>query len=187
MEIKELLKNYKVIGVIGNYQSTLKLNGKVRDILVKDINKALKMVNLEEKYADFLLKDLSISELWKVDLISKLDNEIIIIGNLSNSLIYKDLELMKKLFIKLSNEYNKQIVVIDNNLNSFFNLTNKIFVLDNKKIVYNTLDFFDNKLYEYVNIPKIVDFINYVNDKGININKTVDIYELIKDIYRSVS
>jgi hypothetical protein len=36
-------------------------------------------------------------------------------------------------------------------------------------------------------MPKIIEFIKYVNKDKKVLNETTDIYELIKDIYRSVS
>jgi len=104
-----------------------------------------------------------------------------------DSLIYKDREYMKKLFIKLSNDYHKKIVIIDNNVNSFINVANKIVVIKDKDIIFETSDLFDEKLYEYVMMPKMVEFITYVNKDKIRVDKTLEIYELLKDIYRRVS
>lgn len=187
MEIKDLLNNYSIIGVIGNYQSALIKKGLVKDIKVKNIEKALTMVNLDKSIINYKLEDLTISEFWKVELISKLENDIIIVGNISNSLIYKDIEYMKKLFIKLSTEYNKKIVVIDNNLKTFFNLTNKIVFMNNKKIQFDITNFYDKKLEKYIELPPIIDFVKTVNKNKRILNETIDIYELIKDIYRSVT
>ena len=36
-------------------------------------------------------------------------------------------------------------------------------------------------------MPKIIELIKYLNKEGRKIQETTDIYELIKDIYRSVS
>ena len=60
-------------------------------------------------------------------------------------------------------------------------------MLKNKEVTYETSDFFDTELYNYAKCPKIIDFINYINKDQKLINNTVEIYELIKDIYRSVS
>jgi energy-coupling factor transporter ATP-binding protein EcfA2 len=187
MEMKDLLNKYNIIGVISNYKHHLDLNNKVKDLNVNNLDNALKMVSLDNIDINKELKDLSISELWKIDLMTKLNSEIIIIGNMSNSLNYKDRELMKKLFIKLSRNYNKKIVIIDENVELFFDLVKRIVVLNNKKVIYETSDFFDLELYKYTNIPKIIDFITYINSDKRRLNQTTDIYELIKDIYRSVS
>ena len=145
------------------------------------------MVNLDESLIDKDINELTINELCKIDLMTKLSKDIIIVGNLSNCLNYKDIEYMKKLFIKLNKDYNKKIVVIDEDINVFFNLTKDIFIMKNKEIIYETNDFFDDKLYEYVNMPKIIEFIKYVNKDKKRLDDTTDIYELIKDIYRGIS
>lgn len=187
MEIKKLLENYSIIGIVSNYKSLFALEGRVSDLKVKNISKALKIVGLNDDYLNKELKSLSISELWKIDLLTKLDKDIIIIGNLYNSLIYKDREYIKKLLNKLAYNYNKKIVIIDNNVNSFFEMVKKILVIRNKRIVFETCNVFDKELYKYVNMPKIIEFINYVESKGMKLDKNTDIYELIKDIYRRIS
>ena len=59
--------------------------------------------------------------------------------------------------------------------------------MQNKTIIYETEDFFDDNLYKYVKCPKIIEFIKYVNKDGKKLENNTDIYELIKDIYRSVT
>ena len=187
MELKELVINKGIIGVIGTYKSTLQKEGLVKDLDIKNISQALKMVGLNETFISKNIEELSLNELWKIELASKLHKDIIIIGALSDVLNYKDIEYIKKLLIKLANDYNKKIIVIDNSLEVFFNLVKEIVVVKDHEVIYKTNDYFHKKLYEYVKIPKIVEFINYANKDKKRINKTIEIYELIKDIYRSVS
>ena len=187
MEIKDYLKEYPIVGIISNYKVNLNFSGKVKDLDIKDINKGLKIVGLSEDIINKELNDLTISEKWKVDLLTKIHKDIIIVGNLSSDLIFKDREYMKKLFIKLNRDYDKKIIVIDNKVDVFMNLVKKIYVLDNKKIVYETSDFYDDKLYTYTKMPNIVDFIKYVNKDNEKLAESIEIYELIKDIYREVS
>ena len=187
MEIKELLYNDGIIGVISNYKSTLKNTGKVSSLNINNINNALKMVSLNSDIIDKDLQELSLNELWKVELATKLNEEIIIVGNMSTSLNYKEIEYMKKLFLKLNNNYHKKIIIIDNDVKVFFGLVKRIFVLKNHHILYETTDLFNDELYKYTKMPPIIDFIKYVNKENKNIKNTTEIYELIKDIYRSVS
>jgi len=186
MEMKEIVAKHKIVGIISNYKINLK-NFFVKKLNINNPEMALKMVGLDNTYLDKKTIDLSLSEKLKVDLATKLNKDIIIVGDLSNSLIYKELEFIKKLLLKLSNEYNKKIVVIDNDVNSFINLVKHIYVLENKEIIYDTNDYFDKKLYEYTKKPEIVDFIEYVNKDSERVDLTLDIYELIKDIFRRVS
>ena len=187
MEIKEITKNRKIVGVISAYKSQLKKSGKISDLDIKNIKKGIKIVGLNENIIDKDIDDLTISEKWKIELLTKLHMDTIIVGNLSSNLILKDREFIKKLLKKLAIDYNKKIVVIDNDVNSFVNLTENIIVLKDKKIIYETADFYDEKLYEFIEKPKIIEFIDYVNKKDRKLNNNLEIYELIKDIYRSVS
>ena len=187
MKLKSILDNYGIVGVIGNYKNNIEYKGKIKDIPIKDIKKALKMVQLDETCLDKKIEDLTISELFKIELITKLEEKIIIIGNLSNPLLHKDKEYIKKLLIKLYKDYNKKIIIIDNDMKSFFGIAKIVCVVNDNKIIYSTDNFFDNNIYKYINMPKIVEFIKYINKNGKKLNETTDIYELIKDIYRSIS
>lgn len=186
MELKELLNTYEIIGIVSNYQSSLP-DILVSNLNIKNINKALLMVGLDESILSKKVSELTLSELFKVDLLTKLDKDIIIIGNLSKNLIYKDIEFIKKLLLKLSNEYNKKIVIIDEDIKVFMNLVKYIYVMKNKQIIYSTNNFFDDELYKYVKMPKIIEFIKYVNKDEKRVDETLEIYELIKDIFRRLS
>ena len=186
MELVKLIKDYDIIGIVSNYQININ-EGYVKDLNIPNINKALIMLELNEDILNKKISELTISELFKVDLMSKLNNKIIIVGNLSKYLIYKDINYIKKLLKKLNNNYNKKIVVIDEDISVFFDLVKYIYVIKNKKLIYQTDEFFDNKLYDYVKCPKIIDFINFVNKNEIRLDNNIDIHELIKDIYRRLS
>ena len=164
--MKDIIKKYEIIGIVSNYKISLDNSLKVKELDIKNLPQALKMVGLTEDYIDKSINDLTLSELFKVDLATKLNKDIIVIGGLSNYLNYKDQEYIKKILTKLNQDYHKYIIVIDEN--------------------YETSDFYDLELYKYTKMPKIIEFINYVNQNN-KINKTLDIYELIKDIFRSVS
>lgn len=187
MEIKDIINSYGIVGIISSYKSNLDLDKTILELKINNLNSALKIVGLDNDIVNIKLKNLALSTLLKIDLATKLNNDIIIIGNLSNMLDYKDLEFIKKLLIKLNNEYAKKIVVIDNEIKTFFNLTKRIIIMQNKTILYETDDFYDEQLYKYVKMPKIIEFIKYVNQKAKILENNIDIYELIKDIYRSVS
>ena len=65
----------------------------------------------------------------------------------------------------------------------FFNLVDKVYVLSNE-IVYETSDMFDKTLSKYIDLPKIVEFTNKSENKGIKINHYKELDELLKAIYR---
>lgn len=184
--MKEELEKYGIIGIVSNY-STIINDVKISELNIKNVDNALKMVGLDKDVKNKLYSELSLSEQFKVDLMTKLDKDIIIIGNMSKCLIYKDMEYIKKLLIKLNTDYHKKIVVIDKDVNSFIGLVKCICVMENKNIIYESNDFFDEKLYKYTKMPKIVEFIKYVNRDKTLLDKNLDIYELIKDMYRRLS
>ena len=72
---------------------------------------------------------------------------------------------------------------MDINSNLFFNLVDKVYVLSNE-IVYETSDMFDKTLSKYMDLPKIVEFTNKSENKGIKINHYKELDELFKAIYR---
>ena len=181
-----MINNKEIIGIVSNYKINLE-NKLVSELDIKNVDKALIMVGLDNSILNKKTNELTLSEQFKIDLATKLDKDIIIIGNLRKNLIYRDIEYIKKLLIKLNNDFHKKIVVIDEDVTVFFNLVKYIYVMKNKEIVYETDDFFDNELYKYVKVPKIIEFINYVNSIEKRVDNTTEIYELIKDIYRRLS
>lgn len=187
MEIRKLLNESGILGVISTYQSKLTKFKTFSDLNIPNVEKALKIVRLNESILNKKYEDLTISELWKIELITKIREKVIIVGNLSLSLNNQDIEYMQKLFKKLNRDFHKQIIIIDNDVKVFFNLAKTIMVIRNHEIVYKTNDFYDDNLYKYAKIPKIIEFVKFVNQDKKRINKTTDIHELIKDIYRSVS
>ena len=50
--------------------------------------------------------------------------------------------------------------------------------------MYETGDMFDKALGEYIDLPKIVEFTNKSENKGIKINHYKELDELLKAIYR---
>lgn len=187
MELTSYLDKYKIIGVIANYKCSLPSNKLVKNIITSPKKeKLLIKFNLSIELLDKKFSQLSISEKFKIDLLSKLNEDIIIIGNLSSSLIYRDRMMIIKLLKKLNDNYNKKIIIIDDDMSVLMKICNYFLVLKNKKIVYKTEKIYDDKLYDYCRKPKIVDFIYKANNNNVQLEKYTDVYELIKAIYRSL-
>ena len=187
MQIKKILENKKIIGIVSTYKSSLENDCLVKDLPIKNSDKALVMVGLNQEILEKKIKDLTLNEQLKVDLAMKLHNDIIVIGNLANSLNNKDYEYIRKLLLKLNNDYHKKIVIIDQNVEVFLHLVKQVVIVKGKEVLYTTSNFFDDELYKYTKMPPIVEFIKYVNKDYKRLQENTDIYELIKDIYRSVS
>ena len=81
MEMKELVNDRGIIGIISSYKSNFDYHGKVKDLKVKDISKALQIVGLDDSYLDKDIDSLGNSDLFKMELITKLDSDFIIVGD----------------------------------------------------------------------------------------------------------
>lgn len=186
MELKGILDKYKIIGVISNYESNISKNKLVKTILKDNYDKKLKLVGLDNSILNKRYRDISLSEKFKVDLLTKINNKVIIIGGLSTNLIYKDRVFIKKLLIKISNSYNKKIIIIDDQIKELMDICRYFIIVKDKKIIYKTNNVYDDKLYKYINIPPIIEFVKKIQDSGIKMDNYTDNYELLKAIYRSI-
>lgn len=182
MELKNL--NGIIIGVVNDeYNEVLPLDLVIREIIKKKPVEALKMVGLKEGILDTKLKDLSISNQNKVILASKLQEKVIVLKNFSLGLTKKDIDFFKTLFKKIVS-YGRKIILIDKNSYMFENLVDNLYVINKDSIIYTTSDLYDPVLSKYIDVPKIVEFVNVSASKGININHYLELDELLKAIYR---
>ena len=158
----------------------------------KDVNKhivdSLKLVGLNEKYLDRDPNKLSSIEKKKVKLacIMSYNPEVLILNDFENGLSFKERDYFRKLFLKLKNNFGKTIILLSRRVEFLFDFVDKIYVINKGKI---TLEggqelFYDNKLYNYIDIPKIVEFTNFLHKEGHKINQYTDFKELIKELYR---
>ncbi len=182
MELGSL--NGNVIGVIAdNYKSDDFKDTLVSEIITKRIEETLKMVKLESSVLEKRFSDLSSRNKEKVILASKLHDKEIILVNFSEGLIKSDLDYFKTLFRRVT-KYNKKVILIDKNTELFLNCVDRIYVLEQDAIKYETVDIFDKILELYVDLPKIVDFANRCEKVGVRLDHYTELDELMKAIYR---
>ena len=81
-------------------------------------------------------------------------------------------------------KYNKKVVLIDKNTEIFLNCVERIYVLEQDVLKYETVDIFDKILELYVDLPKIVDFANRCEKVGVRLDHYTELDELMKAIYR---
>ncbi len=151
---------------------------------------SLIMVGLDESYLERNLWDLSTSESKKVLLALNLclNPKVMVIKDLEYGLVYKERVKLKRLLLKLKTRYNKMIFVISRNVEFLFDLVDKILIFNKGELVLDgdKDDFYNEVLYEYLDKPKIVEFIKYANSKNHNILPYTDNKELLKGIFRDV-
>lgn len=169
--------------VMKNYEFKTKKNK-------QHIVDSLKIVGLSEEYLDRNPNELSYTEKKKVSLACVLSYkpEVIIIEEFYKGLISREREYFKKLFLKLKNNFNKTIIVVGNDLTFMFKLVDNLYVINKGKIVVSGKQdvFYNNDLYKYLEMPKIVEFTKYSQNEGHEILEYTDIKELIKELYRNV-
>ena len=173
-EIKLTMKNY---------------NHKVSNIS-KHIADSLKIVGLSEDYLDRKTDTLSFTEKKKVMLACAMsyNPNVLILEDFEKGLIFRDREYFRKLFLKLKNKFNKTIILISTDITFMFELVDKVYVINKGKIVLSGGKeiYYDDKLYKYIEMPRIVEFTKYAHECGHNILEYTDIKELIKELYRNV-
>lgn len=156
----------------------------------KHIADSLKIVGLSEEYLDRNPNTLSFTEKKKVMLACAMsyNPSVLIVEDFEKGLIFRDREYFRKLFLKLKNKFNKTIILLSNDLTFMFELVDKLYVINKGKLVLSGGKeiYYDNKLYKYVEMPKIIEFTKYAQESGHSILEYTDIKELIKELYRNV-
>ena len=174
----------KIIGIISNDYEEKDYSGKiVEEIITYKISEALKMVKLDETIKNELFDNLSSRDKNKVILASHLHDKEIRLVNFSKGMIKKDLEYFSTLFKRIAN-YGRKIILVDKNMEMFINCVDHIYIIEDEKIVYETKNIFDNILVKYIDVPKIVEFINNSSKNGIRLDYYTELDELLKAIYR---
>ena len=171
-------------------KQTMKNFGYKASNVTKHIVDSLKIVGIGEDYLERDPNTLSYTEKKKVMLASAMsyNPSVLILEDFDKGLLFKEREYFRKLFLKLKNKFNKTIIVISKDLTAMVDLVDKMHVINKGKLVISGGKeiFYDNKLYKYVEMPKIVEFTKYAQECGHNILEYTDIKELIKELYRNV-
>ena len=155
------------------------------------IEKSLIMVGLDIQFKDRELFTLSNSETKKILLAVNLclNPKVMVLKDFDKGLTYKDKEHFKRLLRKIKDKYNKLIVIISDDVNFLYNFVDKVLVFDEGIIIYDESKelLLDNKLYEFADVPKTIEFINHVNSKK---NKDFELYlepkEVLKAVFRDI-
>lgn len=170
-------------------------NIKIDEINVKykvkkyvDYNKDyFEILDLDSEFLNKKISDLSYSEykiLLLLDIVSK--NPKLMILNyfdvgFNSKYKRKIIKLIK--FIKAS--LNINFIVISNDVNFMNKLVKHVIVCKNKIIKYQG-SIINAIKEEYIEEPPIYNFVRLANEKGANLEYTLDGKDLLKDIYRSV-
>ncbi len=160
----------------------------------KRISELLKIVGLKEEVLPKSPNELSSGEkeLLGIALALTLNPKVIILDEPTVYLDSKNKKNLIKLLKKLKREYQKTIIVISNDINFIYEISDNIVLINNGEVKLSVNCKELNNYYKVLKdnnmeVPLILEFINLVREeKNINLNSTNDINELIKEIYRNV-
>ena len=156
----------------------------------KKINDALIICNVNVDILNKKFNELSNSELKMCALVKALflNSKVIILDYFEKCLDYKTINYIKKLLSKLNKMYNKNIIIFSNDIDCYLNIIKDILIVSDGKIKFEgtSKDFYNDKIYKFIDTPIIIDFIKYLDSKGHKFDEYIDIKELLKAIYRDV-
>ena len=167
MELSTL--NGNIIGIITSDIAKENYNGKkVQDMITLKTNEALKMVGLTPDYLTKNFEELSSNDQNKVILASKLNENVIILNDFTKGMLNKELLYFKNLLKKIST----------------YKLVDHVYVINEEQIIYETTDLTSEELYEYVDKPNLLKFVDLTQEKGINLPYYLEFNDLLKAVYR---
>ena len=188
----------KIYGLMGNINLTTNNSniGIVRGGMFSNTTKdflnspkssnALKLVMLDDSILNKKGTELSNGEIKAVSLAKELiaNKEVIVLDYFEKELNNREKENYKRLLKKLSQDFNKTIIIYTNDITFLWDICEEIIYVDNDKVIntYQKDNYF--KLIELVDKPIISEFIEKIRAKGIKIEDYKDIKDLLKAIYR---
>ena len=150
---------------------------------------SLKLVGLNDSYLDRNPNELSYIEKKKLLFACAMsyNPDVLIVSYMDIGLSYREKDYFKKLLNKFKNKYNKTIIIITNKVDFLFDLDDKFYALNKGKVFLSgdKYELYNEKLYKYFDMPKIIEFTKYAKECGHNINDYFDLKELIKEVYRN--
>lgn len=177
----DFLKSIKMIDYLKN---------KFNNLNEEKINEALKICLLTDNDKQKPLNVLSSNEIEKLELAIKLleNREMIILSDFEINFLNREFNYFKNLFKKMVTKYNKTVVFITNNLTRIMDIIDFILVVENKTVVLelNAKNIYYDKIYDYVDMPEIINFVKLARKNHAKLEDYTDINELIKGIFRSV-
>ena len=152
------------------------------------IIQALQLVKLKSSLHTVSLNQLTRCELKKMQLAEVLliSSKVIICEYFFEDLIYNEKEYFKRFFRNLMYKKNISIILIENNMNFVCETVSKFYLFTKNGKYRLITDFYDDEIYQYVEMPFTVELVKYFEKKGHVIDHDITFYETLKSIYRGV-
>ena len=152
------------------------------------IMQALQLVKLKSSLHTVFLNQLTHSELKKMQLalVLLLSSKVIICEYFFEDLIYSEKEYFKRFFRNLMYKKGISIILIENDMNFVCETVSKFYLFTKNGKYKLITDFYDDEIYQYVEMPYTVELVKFFESKGHVIDHDVTFNETLKSIYRGV-
>lgn len=152
------------------------------------IMQALQLVKLKSSLHTVFLNQLTHSELKKMQLalVLLLSSKVIICEYFFEDLIYSEKEYFKRFFRNLMYKKGISIIFIENDMNFVCEAVSKFYLFTKNGKYKLITDFYDDEIYQYVEMPYTVELVKFFESKGHVIDHDVTFNETLKAIYRGV-
>ena len=152
------------------------------------IMQALQLVKLKSSLHTVFLNQLTHSELKKMQLalVLLLSSKVIICEYFFEDLIYSEKEYFKRFFRNLMYKKGISIILIENDMNFVCETVSKFYLFTKNGKYKLITDFYDDEIYQYVEMPYTVELVKFFESKGHMIDHDVTFNETLKAIYRGV-
>ena len=150
------------------------------------IFKSLKLVKLNNELLKEKLDNLTLVERQKSEFAYALliKSNVIVIDRFFENLIWGEQQYFKRLLRNLVEKQKKSIILLENDMNFICEFVRKIILFDNKGNYEEISDFYDEKIYKDIRMPKTVELIKYFEKKGHQVDHEITFNETLKAIYR---
>ena len=152
------------------------------------IMQALQLVKLKSSLHTVFLNQLTHSELKKMQLalVLLLSSKVIICEYFFEDLIYSEKEYFKRFFRNLMYKKGISIILIENDMNFVCETVSKFYLFTKNGKYKLITDFYDDEIYQYVEMPYTVELVKFFESKGHVVDHDVTFNETLKAIYRGV-
>lgn len=178
----DIRTNHKDIGMITSYR----FNKTVSEYLnsSKEVS-ALKMVMQEESIRTKTIMELSEEQIKAVNLAKNLieKKDYLVFDYFEKGFNHQEKENYKRLFRKLTKEYNKTILLFTNDITFLWDVADEIMLVDNDNVINIEKDNYF-KILDFIDKPEISKMIDLLRKKKIKIEDEKDTKDLLKAIYR---
>ena len=171
-------------------------NDLVFDYLKKDtycndekIFQACSLVKLNKSLLSLSYTVLTNVEKRKVQLahLLLLHSKVLVLDHFFDDFIYSEKEYFKCFFRNLIHKQHIAILLLEDDMNFICEIVKQFYLFIDKTHYKLISDFYDDEIYQYVDMPYTVELIKYFESCGYSIDHEITFNETLKAIYRGVA